>query len=265
MILLDGDHLVGQRLPGLRSRAAAVATVRGRPPALALLAFADDDGRDAPHVNRKVRACRDVGVDLVPVMVARQAGTPGALKAMAKFQPERFDGVFLQFPFPAHVDDDALANAIPEILDIDVMSPGRIARYLASRDEDPPVTVAAGIALLDAYDVDSRDLPGLVIADPSPFATMFREALVRRGANMHPNVAPDSLATTQVLADVRLVVVAAATPGVVSSNHLSPATVAIDVGYYNAGGRGDIERASRWCTRPPLRKHSSWRSSSRYR
>ncbi len=39
----------------------------------------------------------------------------------------------------------------------------------------------------------------------------------------------------------RLVVVAAGRPGAVSAQAMAPGTVAIDLGYHNTGGRGDID------------------------
>jgi methylenetetrahydrofolate dehydrogenase (NADP+)/methenyltetrahydrofolate cyclohydrolase len=43
------------------------------------------------------------------------------------------------------------------------------------------------------------------------------------------------------LAECRLVVVSAAHPGIVSAGWLAPDAVAIDAGYFNEGGVGDID------------------------
>src|SRR5690606_10559694 len=72
---------------------------------------------------------------------------------------------------------------------------------------------------------------------------MFRAALARRGARMGPLVPPTAADLAERARAARLVVVAAARPGLVDSATLAPGTVAIDSGYYNPGGRGDIDTA----------------------
>ena len=242
-VLLDGRRLARERTPGLAARAAQTAQRRGRPPRLLLVAFAGPDGR-APSAELKLRACASVGVEATPILLAAGAGTDDVRRAIADgLAAHSPDAVFVEFPFPEGVDGDAVMAFVPEPLDVDVMTPGRIRRYLDEGAGVPPLTVAAALALLDRYDVSVAGLDGIVIAEPSPFAEMFRAALARRDARMRPLVPPTAPDLARQIGAAKLVVAAAARPGLIDSAMLAPGTVAIDGGYYNPGGRGDIDLA----------------------
>ena len=237
-LILDGVLLADARASALATRSASIRERRGTPPRLVLIAFAEAGGR-VPHTERKIRAGTATGIEVVPLIIPAGMTTGAARDAITRASAGA-DGVFLQFPFPTAIDAEALTAAIPEDLDVDVMTPGRIRRYLSGEDELPPVTVSAGVALLDAYGVDVRGVDGVVVSEPGPFAAMFREELARRGAGMRETLAPDGAHASAVLNEAGLVIVSVGKPGAVDASALATGAVAIDVGYFNAGGRGDI-------------------------
>ncbi len=240
-IILDGRWLAAQRAPVLAARARAVTRARGVTPRLCLLAF-EDAGGSAPHVAGKLRACAEVGIDVTPLILSVSSDTDEACRRLNEtLSHQEIDGLFVQFPFPAHIDEHALTRAIPEAADVDVMSPGRIRTYGSNADAAPPVTVAAALALLDAFEVEVRGRRGVVVGVDIPFHDMFCEALIRRGAHMAPLCDPAHTDLEARLAEADLVVVSAAQPHLVSSRWLAPGSVVIDAGYFNAGGRGDVD------------------------
>lgn len=245
-VILDGRRLSRERAPGLAARAARVARERGRPPCLALVAFAQEDGR-APFAERKMRACEEAGVRVAARILSGRATTDDVRRAIAELLEDAGhdggapDGVFLEFPFPPGIDERAVMAAVPESLDIDVMTEGCVHRYLVEGLGPPPLTVSAGLELLDRYEVDVAGMDGLVVGDDSPFARMFAAALARRGARMRPITPADAPNLDQRVEAAQLVVAAAGRPGRIRAETLAPGAVAIDVGYYNPGGRGDID------------------------
>lgn len=240
-LVLDGFALAAARAPDLAARGKRVAASLGRRPRLVLVAFADGTG-SAPFVARKMRACAAAGVDVLPLTLPLGASTSLAVgKLGACLAGERPDAVFLEFPFPDRVDGDALIALVPASTDVDIMTADGVGRFFADPDAPPPLTVSAGLALLDGHAVDIRGRPGVVVGDDTPFTQMFREALARRGARMLPVVSSRSPDMLRAVQEAELVVAAASVPEVMSSTALSPGTVLIDVGYFNAGGRGDVD------------------------
>lgn len=240
-IMLDGDRLSSLRGPGLAARARAVATRRGEAPRIGLIAFADASGRGA-YSGRKIRACAHAGVEARRLLVPFGSDTDATLHSMHRFVASaRLDAVFLEFPFPEGVDGDALIDAIPPALDVDIMTPARSARFMAAEDPRPPLTVAAGLALLDGYTIDIGGRSWAVLGDDLPFTHMFAEALVRRGAGPGTVVLPGAPDLEARVASAQLAVVSVGRPHFLPASLLAADAVAIDVGYFNAGGRGDID------------------------
>jgi methylenetetrahydrofolate dehydrogenase (NADP+)/methenyltetrahydrofolate cyclohydrolase len=244
--LLDGSSLARRRRGPIAARAQGVAEARGRAPRLLLVAFADPgpDQAAPPHVGRKLRACAELGVEVAPLILPADIRTPRAVHALHEGLAQDVDGVFLQFPFPRTLDGDELAAAVPVTLDVDVMTPLRIATFMNGLDDLAPVTITAALTLLDAHDVTLRDCTAVVLAEQTPFSLMFRAALLRRGARVEPLLRPRDPRLEPRLADAEIIVVAAAASALVPASALPPASVVIDAGYYNPGGQGDIDTAS---------------------
>jgi methylenetetrahydrofolate dehydrogenase (NADP+) / methenyltetrahydrofolate cyclohydrolase len=240
--LLDGRALAARRAPEIARRAAGVAYHRGRAPTLLLLAFADDAGH-AAHVDGKLRACAAAGIDAVLLLIAPGTATAGVSGALAQaIDTSRPDAVFVQIPFPDGIDGDVVAAAIPYDADVDIMSPSRIAQYRRTPGEAPPVTITAATLLLAEHGVSVDGRRGLVVAEPSPFADMFAEELARHGADMSL-VDPTSRELEEQVRAAGVVVAAVGRPGMLRSDALAPGAIALDIGYFNEGGRGDIDTA----------------------
>jgi methylenetetrahydrofolate dehydrogenase (NADP+) / methenyltetrahydrofolate cyclohydrolase len=242
-ITLDGSRLAARRAAGIAAGAAAVLLRRGRAPRLLLLAVADKRGR-VPHVAAKLRACAAAGIEVVPLMIDAGTTTPGAQRALTAAIAEwRPDAVFVQLPLPAGINEEAITSAIPADSDVDIMSPERVQRYMATPGELPALTISAALLLLEAHAVSIRGRRGALVAEESAFSLMFREALSRSGAQMEPLVAPASADVAAQVSRAELVVVAAGQPGLLHTGMLTRGAVALDIGYFNEGGRGDIDVA----------------------
>ena len=233
-MLLDGRAFAARRTPTQNARAAHIRARRGRAPALHVVGFGADAALP-PSIARKLKACREAGVIASAEVLGMAASTATVLAALAR-TPAGVDGLFLEFPFPAAVDEGAVIASLPVELDVDVMTAARIDAFRAGRGA-PPATVAAALGLLDDGAVSIDGLRGVVVADSSAFVDMFAEALSRRGADM-ALVRPADVVRAR---DAQLVVSCAARPGLLRSDELAPGAVVIDAGYFNPGGRGDID------------------------
>lgn len=241
-LILDGAGVARARVAEHAARAAAVAARRGRPPSLGLVAFGDGSG-EAAHAQRKLRACRAAGVRVETRILARDTGSGAVRAAVEELLGGEPDGLFLELPFPTGVEADVVVSGVPEAVDVDVMTVGRIRRYLDHADGPPPLTIAAALSLLDHYGIDVDGREGVVVGPVGAFTRMFSAALARRGARMRPILPPSGSAVGSDLAGAALVVTAAAQPGAVPAERIAPGAVVVDGGYYNAGARGDVDAA----------------------
>lgn len=239
-LILDGARLARERIPDLSRRAERVRERRGTAPRLLLVAFENETGR-APWVSGKLRACEEAGVDVRSLVLAEGTATAEALRRLdGAAVRAQADGVFVQFPFPPGIDGDALSAAIPADADIDVMNPANVEDYLAGRGDDPPLTVAAVVALLTGRGIDLTGGTGRIVGEQTPFNAMLAEALARQGAPT-TRVAPGTPAMAELLEGSTVVVTMAARPGVLRSSDVPAGAILVDGGYFNRGGRGDVD------------------------
>lgn len=244
MTILDGSALAARRLPGLRARAQALGAARGRLPSLGILGFADASGK-VPHVAPKLRAAEASGVAVRVEALPVGATLADAIAATERLRSDPdLDGLFVQFPYPEASWGEAIESLIPPALDVDVMAPREVQRFMRDASMLPPVTVSAALALMDDAGIALADRDGVVIAEPSPFAEMFRLAFARRGVRMSGLVSPQDAMHDAAVRGASLVIVAAGMPGAVDAMALAEGAVAIDVGYFNPGARGDVAHAT---------------------
>lgn len=239
-VILDGRALARLRAPELRGRAGVVSRIRGRAPSLVLIAFEGDDGR-APWLAGKLRAARTAGISLRPLRLAAGLSTDQACDQIYEtLENSRPDAVYLQFPFPAELDVAALSAAVPPSLDIDCIHPESCRRYLSDGVGPPPVTVAGALALIGHANLVITGARSLIIGGSTPFNQMFCAALGRATRRQCEivDLPPSALETPP---DAALVVVSNGLPSGLSARGLKPGTIAIDAGYFNAGGRGNID------------------------
>ena len=241
--ILDGQALARTREPLLAARAEAVLRSRGRSPRLFLVAFAESGG-EARHLSGKRRACARVGIELRIGVTGPETETAQACDLVRNgLLNHRPDAVFLQSPFPPAIDEEALTSIVPPDQDIDVLSALAYRGYMGRPSTSPPLTVRATLELLEENDRIIADRKAVVVGPDTPFNRMFAKALRRRGAATS-SIDPGSPDRSEYLAEADLVVVSVARPGVISSHELPRGCVAVDAGYFNVGGLGDIDTSS---------------------
>lgn len=239
-LILDGWALAQARRRHLRERVDQMVESRCEAPRLLLLAFEGADGA-ARGVAGKVTACTEVGVEVQCLVLPYHTDTDGALFAVQRALPlARPDAVFMQLPFPPGVDSDRLADCIPPGADIDVMGPGSFRDFLEGRLFRPPLASVAMIALLEAGEIPLMGQVAAVVGEKTPGNWMLRRALEDCGVRV-TLVSPGSPDLAVELETASVVLTGAARPGVISSRLIAPGSVVLDGGYFNPGGRGDVD------------------------
>lgn len=240
--ILDGAGLAAARMPALAARAAAITRRNGRPPCLALVAFGTP-GKGPPWLARKRRAAAAAGIAVREVALTTETSADAFAEVLHTLASDPVvDGIFVQYPLPGGRVADSVFATIPVDRDVDAMSPAAWRRFEAGTGP-PPATVDAALALLDASGIVIGDRSIRVVGEPGHLARAFEIAFDRRGAQPLPRVAPDDPDLPHLCAEAGILVALAERPGAVRSEWLAGGAIAIDGGYFNAGGSGDIDTA----------------------
>jgi len=239
---LDGRALAS-RLEG--ELAAAIRdglSQAGRPPGLAVLRVGDDPASGV-YVANKEKACARVGLASHGAHLA--ADTPQAeieARLQALNQDPAVDGILVQLPVPAGIDDRALLQVLDPDKDADGLHPLNLGRLVRSEPGPRSCTPAGVMALLKEAQVDLQGAKAVVIGRSilvgQPMALMLQkaDATVTLAHSRTRDLA-------EVTRQADVLVVAAGRPGLIGAEHVRPGAVVVDVGIHRkpeGGLCGDV-------------------------
>jgi methylenetetrahydrofolate dehydrogenase (NADP+)/methenyltetrahydrofolate cyclohydrolase len=240
-IRLDGRQLAGEIEARLQAVIAEHLPVVGRPPGLAVLRVGDDPASGV-YVANKEKACARVGITSLGAHLP--AGTPAAevLAAVQRLNADpACDGILLQLPLPAGLDEAPLLLAIDPEKDADGLHTLNLGRLLKGEPGPRSCTPAGVMALLARHGVALSGQRAVVVGRSilvgQPMALML-QAADATVAVAHSRTADLAALTRQ--ADV--LVVAAGRPRMIGAEHVQPGAVVVDVGIHRTGSGlcGDV-------------------------
>ena len=236
--LMDGAALSRTILEGAALRAAAFADWVGRPPCLAAVLVGDDPA-SVTYVKMKQARCRRVGIESVLVELPETATTHEVVAAIEDLSADDgVDGILLQHPVPAAVDERAAFEAIAPHKDVDGVTKASFASMAFGLPGFASCTPAGIMRLLDAYQIDPTGKHAVVIGrspilgKPVGMLLLARDATVTY-CHSHTEDLPAIVRTADI------VVAAVGRAHFVRGSWIKPGAVVIDAGY-NEGNVGDV-------------------------
>jgi len=238
---LDGRQLAGEIEARLQALIAERLPAVGRPPGLAVLRVGDDPASGV-YVANKEKACARVGITSLGAHL--DAGTPAAevLAAVQRLNADpACDGILLQLPLPAGLDEAPLLLAIDPEKDADGLHTLNLGRLLKGEPGPRSCTPAGVMALLARHRVELAGQRAVVVGRSilvgQPMALMLQAADATVSV-AHSRTADLAALTRQ--ADV--LVVAAGRPRMIGAEHVKAGAVVVDVGIHRTetGLCGDV-------------------------
>ena len=238
---LDGRQLAGEIEARLQALIAERLPAVGRPPGLAVLRVGDDLASGV-YVANKEKACARVGITSLGAHL--DTGTPAAevLAAVQRLNADpACDGILLQLPLPAGLDEAPLLLAIDPEKDADGLHTLNLGRLLKGEPGPRSCTPAGVMALLARHGVELAGQRSVVVGRSilvgQPMALMLQAADATVSV-AHSRTADLAALTRQ--ADV--LVVAAGRPRMIGAEHVKAGAVVVDVGIHRTetGLCGDV-------------------------
>lgn len=149
-VVMDGKALAAEVKQALRARCAALS----RPPRLAVVLVGDDPA-SAVYVRNKEQDCAQCGISCADHRLPADTSQPELLALVAALDwDESVDGILVQLPLPAHLDEGQVLRAIAPEKDVDAFHPENVGRLLLGQPRYLPCTPAGIMALLKKYGID---------------------------------------------------------------------------------------------------------------
>ncbi|MBR5216818.1 MAG: bifunctional methylenetetrahydrofolate dehydrogenase/methenyltetrahydrofolate cyclohydrolase FolD [Oscillospiraceae bacterium] len=148
--ILDGKALAAKMKANLRTESENLA----RRPGLAVV-LVGDNGASQVYVRNKVADCRDCGIECFDFYLSSDTKQEELLKLIAELNGrEDVDGILVQLPLPAHLEERPVLEAIDPMKDVDAFHPDNMGRILRGDARFKPCTPAGVMELLHEYGID---------------------------------------------------------------------------------------------------------------
>jgi methylenetetrahydrofolate dehydrogenase (NADP+)/methenyltetrahydrofolate cyclohydrolase len=236
--VIDGKAISAQVLDEVREEVLVLAGQQIYP-ALAVLLVGEDPASEV-YVRNKLLRAKEVGIRSLEYRLPDDASQVQVLDLIAQLNADAtVNGILVQLPLPAHIDEGAVIHAIDPIKDVDGFH----------REVLTPCTPSGCMRLLQETCGDLSGLHAVVIGRSNivgkPMATLLLQANCSVSVVHSRSVDAPALCR---LADI--VVAAVGRPELIDASWLKPGAVVIDVGINRitdeSGNRlvGDVDYAS---------------------
>ncbi|SFU90026.1 bifunctional methylenetetrahydrofolate dehydrogenase/methenyltetrahydrofolate cyclohydrolase FolD [Alicyclobacillus macrosporangiidus] len=239
-VVLDGKQVAAELQDKVRRQLERMAP-KGRLKLVVVLV--GDHPASASYVRGKQRTAEKIGlageVRHLPASVTAEEllGVIDTLNA----DPD-VDGILVQLPLPAHLDERTVIERIAPEKDVDGFHPLNVGRNFAGVPAVWPCTPAGIMALLEHYRLPVAGRHAVVVGRSNIVGKPMAQMLLQADATVtvcHSKTPDLGVHTRQ--ADI--LVVAAGVPGLIGAEHVKPGAVVVDVGIHRVDGRlvGDVD------------------------
>ena len=242
--VIDGKAEAAALRTRLAAQVAAFVTVTGRKPGLAVVLVGDDPA-SAVYVRSKGKATEAAGMLGVEHRLPADTIQADLLSLVALLNTDpAIDGILVQLPLPAHIDEAAVIQAIDPDKDVDGFHPVNAGRLATGLPGFVPCTPLGCLMLLRDTLGDLTGLDAVVIGRSNIVGKPMAALLT--AASCTVTVAHSrSRDLPGIVRRADIVVAAVGRPAMVRGDWLKPGATVIDVGINRteAGLVGDVDFA----------------------
>jgi len=241
--IIDGRAVADRLISNVADAVANHVERGGRAPGLAVVLVGDDAASEV-YVNHKIRACERAGLVSATHRLSHGTGR-GELLALidALNEDDSVDGILVQLPLPAHLDEREVTRRIWPEKDVDGFHPVNMGR-LAVRDPGlRPCTPRGVMTLLAAHGIDTKGMDALVVGASNIVGRPLALELLLAGATV--SVAHRFTRNLEKhVRNAEALFVAVGKPGLIDPEWIAEGTVVVDIGITRGEDgklRGDLD------------------------
>ncbi|MBE0567117.1 MAG: bifunctional methylenetetrahydrofolate dehydrogenase/methenyltetrahydrofolate cyclohydrolase FolD [Krumholzibacteria bacterium] len=212
------------------SRLVAAAPRR---PGLAVV-LVGEDAASAVYVSHKEKGCDEVGFHHVTHRLPADTAQSELLALIGGLNADpAIDGILVQLPLPAHLDQAAVLLAVDPRKDVDGFHPENLGRLVAGSPRFVPCTPKGIVRLLEHYQVPVRGRTvavigrSVIVGRPLSLLLSLKGAMGDATVTMCHSRTPD---LPRVCAAADIVVAAIGVPRFVTRDFVRAGAVVVDVG-----------------------------------
>lgn len=240
--IIDGKAIAAKMRGQIKSDTSTLKG-QGVTPGLAVVLVGEDPASRV-YVSMKEKACAECGIFSDEHKLAAETTEAELLELIGRLNAdERIDGILVQLPLPAHIDESKVLEAISPQKDVDGFHPYNVGRLATGNPLFRPCTPYGVMKMLEETNVDLKGKEVVVVGRSNivgkPVALMCLAA--------HATVTICHSRTVDLPARVKaadVVIAAVGVPEMVKGDWIKEGAVVIDVGVNRVGEKklvGDVE------------------------
>ena len=239
--IIDGKAISEQLRDKLREEVAALSE-RGAKPCLAVIIVGEDPAIKV-YVRNKERACKQLGMDSILLRLPESTTQEELLGEVRRLNADRaVNGVLVQLPLPAHLDEQAVLREISPEKDVDGFHAVNAGRLMQGERCTVACTPAGCLDLIRSTGVKIEGAEAVVVGRSNIVGKPMAMLLLQNNATVticHSRTR--NLAEVTRRADI--LVAAVGRPRMITGDMIKPGAVVIDVGINRVDGKlvGDVD------------------------
>lgn len=209
----------------------ATLSEAGREVTLATVLVGDDPA-SATYVRSKRRRAAEVGIRSVHHGLDAGASQDEVVDLIRSLNGDPVvDGILLQLPLPAGLDDQAATGEIDPSKDVDGLHPTNLGMIVLDRPVLAPCTPSGCLRILKHYRIPVRGANVVVVGRSFLVGRPLALLLATRGVDATVTIAHSRTKDlSEVTRRADILVVAIGRPEMITSEHVRPGAVVLDVG-----------------------------------
>ena len=237
--LIDGKAL------GAKVRGEVAAAVAGLGHVGLATVLVGDDPASHIYIDLKQKAAQDAGMEARDLKLPADTSEEELLAAIAELNADDgVDGLLVQLPLPAHIDENRVIEAIAPGKDVDGIHPVNAGRLYLGRPTLVPGTPLGIMRMLDEYEIPLEGARAVVVGRSAIVGKPMAHLLLQRNATVticHSRT--QDLQRHTLDADV--LVAAVGRTHLISADMVKAGATVIDVGMNRVEGsrkvQGDVD------------------------
>lgn len=238
-MIINGKEISKALKAKLSERVVALEEKCGRTPNLVVVLVGDDPG-SVSYVTGKAKAATEVGIRNSTLRYPDSVSEEELLSLINKLnEDDDVDGILVQLPLPAHINEDKIISAIISEKDVDGFHPENVARLWLKQPCVLPCTPKGIIKLLNSTGIEIEGKQTVVVGRSKIVGLPVAKLLLDNNATV--TVAHSR---TKNLGDITrradILVVAIGKERLIKADMIKPGAVVIDVGVNRDSRNGKL-------------------------
>ena len=243
MIKIDGKGIAQKTLAYIEKEHKLLKDKYGRAAGLAVI-MAGDNPASEIYVKNKIKACETAGIYSRTIKFDENVTEKDLIEEIEKLnKDDKIDGILVQLPLPAHIDELKIINAISPEKDVDGFHSVNLGKMIiGDKTGFLPCTPYGIMQLLDEYGIDPAGKDTVIIGRSNivgkPAAILFIEksATVQVCNTKTKNI-------KEKIRNADIIIAAVGVPNFIKGEDIKEGAVVIDVGINRVNGKlcGDVD------------------------